>query len=75
MMEEHNTDGSPLNDFRFIYKSPSDTWPSHLECIHCGNRVERGIVNVSTHWVTCLERKEGLIDVGNTNRDKIVEKS
>jgi hypothetical protein len=34
---------------------------THLICKHCKKKVEKGIVSVSTHWMNCMERKEGLI--------------
>jgi len=45
-------------DFTVVYES--DIWGDYLVCNHCGERVERGIVNVSDHWVKCLKRKDGL---------------
>ena len=36
--------------FEMIYQNSE---ASHLICKECGTRVERGIVNVSTHWCNC----------------------
>lgn len=45
-------------DFEPIYQGDV---VSHFICKHCKERVERGILNVSWHWVNCLERKDGLV--------------
>lgn len=42
-----------MKDFKPIYANPGDEWPDHFECETCGQRVERGIVNISGHWVEC----------------------
>jgi hypothetical protein len=51
-----------MNDFREVYLKDSDEWPDHLVCVHCEQSVERGILNISRHWMNCLERKDGLIE-------------
>lgn len=50
-----------MKDFKGVYDNGKDQWPSHWICKHCGERVERGVMNVSDHWLSCLQRKDGLI--------------
>jgi hypothetical protein len=50
-----------MEDFTFVYLNEKDEWPDHLLCKHCGERVERGIISVSHHWMNCLKRTEGLV--------------
>lgn len=38
-------------------------------CEYCGEQVQPGILNVSKHWMNCLENKEGLI-IANTQTEK-----
>ena len=57
-----------MSDFEHIFESGGD-WPDYLKCNHCGERVERGIVRVSHHWMNCLKRTEGLI-IAETETDK-----
>ncbi len=54
------TTGTPLDDFTIIYKEDK-LFGDYLLCNHCGERVERGIVPASHHWVYCLKRTDGLI--------------
>jgi hypothetical protein len=53
-------------DFESIYQGDV---VSHFICKHCKERVERGVLNVSRHWVNCLERKDGLV-VAQTHAQK-----
>lgn len=47
-----------MEQFELVYEGEV---ASHLICIHCKQRVERGIRNISKHWMYCLENKEGLV--------------
>jgi len=49
-----------MKDFEVIYETDS-VFGDYLKCKHCGERVERGIITVSDHWLRCLKRTEGLI--------------
>ncbi len=44
------------DDFEIVYhevRTGDISDASHLICKHCGARVERGIINVATHWHAC----------------------
>lgn len=47
-----------MEDFIMI---EDKTHVDYLMCIHCKKRVERGILNISRHWMNCLKRTDGLI--------------
>ena len=51
-------------DFETIYEKDK-IFGDYLKCNHCGEKVERGIVTVSHHWMHCLKRKDGLIIAKN----------
>lgn len=53
-----------MKDFEVIYETDM-VFGDYLICNHCKQRVERGIVSVSHHWLNCLERKDGLITATN----------
>jgi hypothetical protein len=55
---------NPTDDFEVIYEK-NKTWGDYLVCNHCKKRVERGVASVTSHWMNCLERKEGLIVLQN----------
>jgi len=44
-----------MEDYEMIYDNGV---AQYLKCNHCGERVERGIVTVSGHWVNCQKRIE-----------------
>ena len=69
-MEKQNTES--MKDFEDIYETGGE-WPDYLKCTHCGQRVERGIVTVSHHYMNCLERKEGLIVAQNDFERKLFD--
>jgi protein gp37 len=46
-------------DFEHIYET-NGAWPDYLKCKHCGERIERGMIPVSFHWIHCLKRTDGL---------------
>ena len=52
-----------MEDFRIVGEGLGD----YLICNHCNERVERGIVSVSHHWLHCLSRKDGLIMINKEN--------
>ena len=61
--KEDNMKGLSANEaFEMIYENGE---ASHLICKECGSHVERGIVNVSTHWCNCSGKafKQGLLGV------------
>ena len=62
-----------MKDFYFIYEK-DNTSINYLICKHCLNVVERGVFNVSNHWVNCLERTEGLIIAKNDIEEFILDK-
>lgn len=49
-----------MDDFTRITEQDG-LFGGYLICNHCGKRVERGIANVSKHWINCMKRTEGLI--------------
>ncbi len=51
-----------MQDFQIVYKD-GDLFCDHLKCRHCDEKVSRGIVSVSSHWMNCMKRTEGLIQV------------
>lgn len=60
-----------MNDsFQMIYENGE---ASYLNCKHCGERVERGIVTVSHHWMHCLKRTDGLIIAKNDFEKRILD--
>lgn len=54
-----------MEDFKEVFENPKDTFCSYFVCVHCKERVERGIANISHHWMNCLKRTDGLIVVKN----------
>lgn len=65
--------------FESIYLNKEDQWPDHLKCKACGARVERGIANVSAHWVECegkdfTDKLKELVDASELNIDNIHRK-
>lgn len=42
-----------MDDFELIYDENGEA--SHCVCKNCKQRVERGIVNISNHFVNCLQ--------------------
>ncbi len=63
-----------MEDFEVIYETDK-VWGDYLKCKHCGERVERGIITVSDHWLRCLKRTEGLIvcsPISNKNSLKLI---
>lgn len=63
----HQARGNEIKDFKIVYEKDK-VWGDYLKCNHCGERVERGIVPVSNHWMRCLKRKEGLIIIKKNDR-------
>ena len=61
-----------MDDFEHIYETGGE-WADYLKCKHCGERVERGIANVSHHWMHCLKRTQGLIIAQNEFERKILD--
>jgi len=61
-----------MEDFEIIYEKDK-VWGDYLKCKHCGERVERGIVSVSHHWIHCLKRKDGLIVAKNDFEKQILD--
>jgi hypothetical protein len=61
-----------ISDFKSIYKEGSE-WADHLICNHCGERVERGIFNVSHHWMHCEKRTDDLIIASNDFEKKLLD--
>lgn len=59
-----------MNDFEVIYETDKE-WGDYLKCKHCGERVEKGIVSVSEHWIKCLKRTDGLV-IAKTEEAKII---
>ena len=57
-----------MRDFEIIYKDDL-ILGDYLICNHCGERVERGIVTVSHHWMHCLKRTDGLIVIKKSLND------
>ena len=62
-----------MEDFEQIYET-GGTFPDYLKCKHCGERVERGLVTVSYHWLNCLKRTDGLIVAKTDFVRKILDK-
>ncbi len=62
----------PIEDFEVIYEKDM-TWGDYLKCNHCGERVERGIVTVSRHWVRCMKRTSGLIIAKNDFEKQLLD--
>lgn len=60
-----------MTDFKEVFENPNDTFCSYFVCVHCNQRVERGINNIATHWLDCIERREGLI-YANSNFEKSI---
>lgn len=58
-----------MEDFRRFPENAE--WCDYLICNHCDQRVERGIVNVSNHWMNCLKRTEGLI-IARNDWEKVI---
>lgn len=61
------------DDFEIIHEKDKE-WGDYLICKHCGQRVERGVFNVSDHWLNCLERKDGFIYARNEAEKKALDK-
>ena len=61
-----------IEDFEIIYKKDK-VFGDYLKCKHCGERVERGIVTVSHHWMYCLKRTDGLIVAKNDFEKRILD--
>lgn len=55
-----------------VYESNKE-WPDYLLCKFCGERVERGIFNVSHHWVHCEKNTKGLIKATTDFERKILD--
>jgi hypothetical protein len=49
-----------MKDFEIIYETDK-FFGDYLKCKHCGERVERGIITVSHHWMHCIKRINKLI--------------
>ena len=73
-----------LNGLSFVMPGTTilDTFPTPkpeeaklMKRTFCGERVERGIITVSDHWLRCLKRTEGLIvcsPISNKNSLKLI---
>lgn len=61
-----------MDDFKVIYENDKE-WGDYLICKHCGERVERGIVSVSHHWLCCMKRADGLIVATNDFERNILD--
>jgi len=61
-----------MKDFETIYETDKE-WGDYLKCNHCGERVERGIISVSHHWIHCLKRTEGLVIAKNEAERKLLD--
>lgn len=61
-----------MEDFEIIYEEDK-VWGDYLKCNHCGERVERGIVTVSHHWLHCLKRTDGIIVAKNDFTRKLFD--
>lgn len=56
------------DDFDFVATGPDEPNKlrvGYLICKHCKQRVETGVINVSSHWMNCLKRTDGLIIARN----------
>ena len=62
-----------MKHFIPVYLNPTDEWPDHLQCPYCLERVERGIVSVSTHWNNCIKNPIGLVIVNSDEAKKIMD--
>lgn len=61
-----------MEDFVNVYKTDSKEL-DYLKCAHCGDRIERGIINVSQHFVNCLKNTNGLIIAKTDFERKILD--
>lgn len=61
-----------MEDFKIIYETDK-VFGDYLICNHCGEKVEKGIVTVSHHWMHCLKRTEGLIVARNDWEKQILD--
>ena len=59
-------------DFTIIYETDK-VFGDYLKCNHCGERVERGVVRVSQHWMYCMKRPDGLIITKNDFEKRILD--
>jgi len=62
-----------MEDFTFVYLNPTDESPDHMLCKHCGERVERGIISVSHHWLHCLKQPYGLVILKDESMRKLAD--
>lgn len=61
-----------MDDFEDVFET-GGIFSDYLRCKHCGERVERGIENVSHHWLHCLKRTDGLIIATSDFERKIAD--
>jgi hypothetical protein len=61
-----------MKDFEEVYLDNNE-WPDHLVCNHCGKRVERGILHVSSHFVHCFGKEFNLALLELAKKKNITE--
>lgn len=71
MSEEMNIIWIDDDDIKYPYQFSGYTvYKTHFICNKCGGKVERGIINLSTHWNDCIDGGKTLSALTTLRKEK-----